>query len=279
MGFLSFTATFTVALYPIRQYQTALFLQSQPLKVPPGKRMTSIPPVEVESSEQAQKMNSVRKLKQTLRKEIRGKVAQLTQEEICSQSSIVWNRLYQIPEFKEAKSVGLFLSMPKGEIMTEAPCRQVLKDGKLLYVPRVGLDFEKCDMDLVRVSQSDVNGMMEDTGGMFYDSWERNKWNIPEPPQDSNHPIATPGDIDLLIVPGLGFDRLGARLGQGKGYYDRFITKMRSNGFEDKPTLVAVGLEPTFVDGEKSIPTLDHDFHMDKIILPHIEPLSMINNT
>lgn len=164
------------------------------------------------------------------------------------------------------------------------------KDGKVLFVPRVGLDFEKCDMDLIRC-ETKSDGDDGDGGEMFYDSWPRNKWGIPEPPVTTTN-VATPGDIDLLIVPGLAFDTNGHRLGQGKGYYDRFIAKMRdgdvdnesNNGTsEKKPMLVGVCLEEQFLDevphgvdlgvindGSSGgiIPVSDHDYIMDMVLTP-----------
>ena len=76
---------------------------------------------------------------------------------------------------------------------------------------------------------------------------------------------AKPGDIDLLLVPGLAFDLKRNRLGQGKGYYDRFIAKMTVN---DMPLpLVAVGLTPQFVSGAE-IPVDRYDKQMDMVIFP-----------
>lgn len=222
--------------------------------------------------------NDVRQAKQSLRKHIRSKLSSLTPEEITSQSKTVWDELYKLPQYQSATSVGLFLSMPKGEIKTDEPCQKVLNDGKDLYVPRVGLDFEQCDMDLIKVpvpekSNSD-NDSDNEKNEIFHKDWPRNKWGIPEAPVDVEYDLAQPGNLDLLIVPGLAFDRDGGRLGQGKGYYDRFITKM-SVDEKKRPLLVAVGMEPSFV--EEGIPTHEHDRHMDLVILPQLGTL--VTNT
>jgi len=48
-------------------------------------------------------------------------------------------------------------------------------------------------------------------------------------PADNPETEVLPQDIDLLVVPGLGFDPEGNRLGQGGGYFDRFLAGMRSS--------------------------------------------------
>ena len=214
-------------------------------------------------------MTATHKAKQVLRKQIRSSLSKMTAQELTTQSSQVFDNLFQLPEYETSQSIGLFLSMPKGEIHTDDACNRILQDGKSLFVPRCGLDFEQCDMDLIRVPLEDVEKAKDSK--IFYEDWPRNKWGIPEPPVDSKYHIAQPGDIDLLIVPGLGFDSKGGRLGQGKGYYDRFIHKMR-DGVENtevnpgKPVLVAVGLNPSFVS--EGIPMAEHDFRMQKVCLP-----------
>lgn len=222
---------------------------------------------------------NIRKAKQNLRKQIRSKLKCLTEEEIKSQSQIVWDELYKLPQYKSASSVGLFLSMPSGEIQTDDPCQKVLRDGKDLYVPRVGLDFEQCDMDLIKVlvpANVDTHST-NSNDDVFHKDWPRNKWGIPEAPRDVEYELAQPGKLDLLIVPGLGFDKEGGRLGQGKGYYDRFITKMNTGTKQSTnsgPFLIAVGLEPSFVE-EEGIPTNDYDRSMDMVILPQIGVLKI----
>jgi len=213
-------------------------------------------------------------LKQHIRKNIRAKLLSLTAEEIRYQSEQVFMKFFDLPEYKNAKSIGLFLSMPKGEIVTSDACRRVLQDNKRLFVPRVGIHFEHDEMDLIRVEE-------ENCTRPFYERWPRNRWGIPEPPSLLDV-AATEGDLDLIVVPGCGFDRFGGRLGQGKGYYDKFIHRLRPSELElSFPLLVGVALEPSFISDEginitlndenriiDSIPMLQHDIHMNMIITP-----------
>ena len=52
----------------------------------------------------------------------------------------------------------------------------------------------------------------------------RNAWDISEPTHDELVPA---GEIDMVLVPGLCFDRMGHRVGYGKGFYDRFLKRCR----------------------------------------------------
>jgi 5-formyltetrahydrofolate cyclo-ligase len=200
---------------------------------------------------------SVRERKQALRKEIRAKMKALSREEILLESSKVWERLFELPEYKASRSVSIFLSMPAGEIATESLIQDAIQAGKDVYVPQVGKNFEQADMEMLKI----IDPITAD-GTLSYHAWPRNKWGVPEPP--SPHVVAQPGDLDLIILPGLGFDSEGNRLGQGKGYYDRFIARM-ALGSDKLPYLVAVGLDCQLVE---SIPVRVHDRSMDKVLLP-----------
>jgi 5-formyltetrahydrofolate cyclo-ligase len=190
--------------------------------------------------------------KQDLRKEVRARMKVFDQ--VHHQSEQVWERLFALPAYQQAKTVGLFLSMPKGEINTDAALQHAIQNGKTVYVPQVGTNFELANMDLLKCPAVEN----------FHNTWPRNKWLIPEPPGDMERVLAQPGDIDLLVVPGLAFDAKGGRLGQGKGYYDRFIEKMRKD-HPGKPLLVGVCMEPQLVD---RVPTTDLDYRMDYVLFP-----------
>lgn len=230
--------------------------------------------------------SNVRLQKQILRKEIRSKLKLLTNEEIEQQSQSVWDQLHAMKIYQEAKSIGLFLSMPTGEIKTSYAVQHAIQYQKDIYIPQVGKNFELPDMDLIQIQTSlpsSSSSSSSDPSFPIYENWPKNKWNIPEPPMDVILKTAVPGDIDLLIIPGLAFDRYGNRLGQGKGYYDRFMARMCSSsnhGTSSSPILVAVALQCQFIDDieegtttgststERTIPVHEHDFPVNWIILP-----------
>lgn len=64
--------------------------------------------------------------------------------------------------------------------------------------------------------------ILEDTDTYF----EENKYGIPEPVHGTN---VDPMELDLIMVPMLGFDKMGNRVGYGKGYYDRFLAKCKKD--------------------------------------------------
>lgn len=204
--------------------------------------------------------------KKQLRKQIRSALKAVTTADIQQQSLMVWNHLYTLEQFQNAKKVGLFLSMPSGEINTDDVlkfCTMNRNNQKTIYVPIVGQNFERSDMELIQVIMPEK----EDEDVLFYHNWPRNKWNIPEPPDDMPKIMASPGDLDLIIVPGLGFDRYGNRLGQGKGYYDRFLARVMNTS--KKPYLIGVGLDCQLVPSTQTIPTNEYDFPLDLVITPN----------
>jgi 5-formyltetrahydrofolate cyclo-ligase len=87
------------------------------------------------------------------------------------------------------------------------------------------------------------------------------KWNILEPPKDmwgNPEKEVEAQDLDLVMVPGVGFDRDGGRMGNGQGYYDRLLEKVRA----DAP-LIALGYESQLFDNVLVAP---HDVYMDKVV-------------
>lgn len=92
-------------------------------------------------------------------------------------------------------------------------------------------------------------------------AWEaaafaRGAWGVAEPVRDGAQSVEASA-FDGFLVPGLAFDRTGGRLGRGKGYYDRFLSKAR--GFRMG---VAFGAQVS----ENPLPTEAHDARMDAVV-------------
>lgn len=98
-----------------------------------------------------------------------------------------------------------------------------------------------------------VNGVNLDILPYEETRLELGSFQIEEPTGDN---LADVDDIELMIIPGVAFDRNRNRLGRGKGFYDRLLASSRA-------TKIGVGYEFQLID---EIPSEPHDVPMDMII-------------
>ncbi len=145
-------------------------------------------------------MSQKRDLRQHLRKILAG----LSPEQIRAKSAACCKLLIEQPEYHKAEIVMVFLSLPT-ELDTTPLVLRAWQDRKRVLAPKVS--WEQRRMIPVEV-RSLTHDLTETTLG------------IREPA--AGVPIPVPL-IDLVIVPGLGFDEDGNRLGRGRGFYDRFL--------------------------------------------------------
>jgi 5-formyltetrahydrofolate cyclo-ligase len=90
---------------------------------------------------------------------------------------------------------------------------------------------------------------------------EANRYGIPEPVCTENDLIA-PADIDIVLLPLLGFDRRGARIGYGGGYYDASFAFLRDRDEATNPLLVGIGYAAQEVD---AIEVAEWDVRLDYV--------------
>lgn len=146
--------------------------------------------------------------KTELRKRIKQSVKQLTSEEKESLSMTIWKHLEQMPEFESAKTILLFWSLPD-EVQTSTFIEKWQSTKKILLPVVIG----------------DNLGIREYKGD---DKMQTGSFNIQEPVGIF---FTSYDQIDLILVPGVGFNKKGIRLGRGKGYYDRFLPKLNAPKF------------------------------------------------
>jgi len=138
-----------------------------------------------------------------------------------------------LPAWRTARNVMTYLHMPH-EVATHSLAQAVLVSGRQLVVP-------KCEGKRL--------------GAWAIEDPERDltpgPWGILEPRPGSGRRVAA-RDLDLIIVPGVAFDRQGNRLGYGRGYYDSFLPRA---AVEAK--IVGIAFREQIVDG---VPHEPRDF-------------------
>lgn len=170
--------------------------------------------------------------KKTLRQEIRSRKKAHTAVELQQQSERIMQKLAEHQRFQDAQKVMLYASLPD-EVQTLS-FLETWRHRKTVILPTVVGD------DIIPVELAEN---VEFAEGDFH---------IPEP---QNHPYT--GDFDLIVVPGMAFDKAGHRLGRGKGYYDRFLSQ--------HPHVYSIGLCFDF-QLLSEVPSEPHDCLINEVI-------------
>jgi 5-formyltetrahydrofolate cyclo-ligase len=157
-----------------------------------------------------------------LRKMLREKRAAIPASERIAASTALLEHLEAIPEFLTDTNVAGYWAVD-GELPLAAVMGGLRGRGQIYHLP-----------------------VIDDQKRLRFAAWwpgmaiTPNRFGIPEP-SDSKHPQLAPDAMDVVLVPLLGFDRHGHRLGFGGGYYDRAFEYLRDLERPAKPLLVGIG--------------------------------------
>lgn len=143
-----------------------------------------------------------RKEKQELRREFKKRRVDMTAEEVSSLSEKICAHILRDPLFMEAEYILAY--HPLGN---EADIRQVVKEA---WKQKKHVAFPKVFGDEMRFFE--VESFAQLHPGCF---------GVMEP--EETHPAEW--ENALMLTPGVAFDRNGGRMGFGKGYYDRYLSK------------------------------------------------------
>lgn len=177
--------------------------------------------------------------KEKLRKHLQEQRKNIPVEERHNKSQQIKELLFRIPQVRTAHDLLCYVSF-KSEVETTAMIEDILRQKqKKISVPFI--HPEKRELSIAQIKS--LKGLKPGSYG------------VPEP-QASTLKESDPTTIQVALIPGLGFDRKGYRLGYGKGYYDKFL--------EDKEFL-KIGLAFACQVQEK-IPSDPWDIAMDIIV-------------
>lgn len=175
--------------------------------------------------------------KNILRKAILAHRLALSAQELSVCGKAIQEAFMALPEYQAATSIALYASV-NNEVSTEVLIDHALLSGKTVYLPSV----VGADLEFRRFTSR--NELV------------RGSFGIMEPVSGSE--LADVAALTMVVVPGVGFDLSGQRIGYGKGYYDKALHSLEGSG-----RLTAFCYDFQIVEslaGEK------HDVVMDRII-------------
>ena len=144
-------------------------------------------------------------------------------------------KVLQLPEYQKASAISVFLSMPGREVSTSAIVIDALRQGKKVFIPYIHPEINSGKskiMDMLRLKdESDQQSLKPDAWGIPSLSAEgieeRENALGGRGISDAGHRGHPSVELDLIFMPGMAFDSANNRLGHGKGFYDRYLSRIR----------------------------------------------------
>ena len=162
----------------------------------------------------------------------------LTKKQVKQRSNEVQKLVEELPEFKNAKCIMLYYGV-NNEVETRSLIEKALSLGKRIALPAT--NFEKRAMVAREINSLDE--LAETSQGLL------------EP--KTQKPVEAK-EIDLIIVPGVAFDKTCSRIGRGMGFYDSLLRKTST-----KIPLIGLCFEENL---EEKLPIESHDVKMNIVI-------------
>ena len=225
-----------------------------------------------------------------LRVLMKAQLSRVTAAELEAQSRAVFNALLRLKVYRDARRISVYLSMPRGEVLTESIVRHALAAGKDVFVPYLHTSSTEIGSkgDPKRVMDMVKLGGLDD-----YEALEKDAWGIPTVKEAGPGRILGDGEgreegcLDLILMPGVAFDVDGKkvrRLGHGKGFYDYFLHRYRavyekSEGPGVRTVLYGLALKEQFLQPKDGagVPVGPNDSPLDGLVTGDgriIEPAS-----
>ncbi len=156
-------------------------------------------------------LNDIRPVKAALREKYRSIRTSMTADEKNSYDEAIAQQVRRLWQYEKNDTLLVYVSTPI-EVDTHAIIEQALRDGKKVAVPRCVSGTRNMEFYFIR----------------SLDDLEPGSFGVLEPNPDKTE-LMTDFSRGLCIVPAFSYDWSGYRLGYGKGYYDRFLSRFEGN--------------------------------------------------
>ena len=177
--------------------------------------------------------------KKNIREEIIDKRNNLILDIKQNYDSLIFEEIINSEIYKKSKKIFTYISFGS-EVDTIKLINYSFSNNKEVYVPKIN----KQTKDMIALKIHNFNNMSVD------------KWGIIEPKSVDKSNIGT--DFDLIIMPGIAFDKQGNRVGYGGGYYDKYISKLNNTS-----NLLALAYDFQMI---QDIESESHDIKVDFIL-------------
>lgn len=178
----------------------------------------------------------IKRNKKDIRKNIIAK-RDLNKEENNLKDIKIFNKLINLNSYKKAKKIFIYIGFGS-EINTKKLIEIMLKEGKEVFVPKV------VEKEMIALKVTSLYNLV------------KSEFNILEPIGEK--PDIDAEEFDLIIMPGVAFDRSGNRIGYGGGYYDKYLKDISFN-----IERIALAYEMQLIE---EIDTEEHDLKVYSII-------------
>ncbi len=147
-------------------------------------------------------------MKNRIRKEMKEKRKSMSQAEVDEKSGLAQKIFIESEQYKKAKSVMLYIPLGN-EINTSVIISDAFASGKNVLVPIT--DSETFEISAYKITENT--------------EFEKGTFSVKEPKEKVRFDKS---EIDVVLVPGVAFDRAGGRVGFGKGCYDKFLKHIKA---------------------------------------------------
>lgn len=162
-----------------------------------------------------------------VRRRLREKRKQLTHESIQQASNQVATQCISLPEFLDAEKIGYYISQ-ENELDPSPLIDIASTQNKQLYLPATVINDDDKLLQFYAHNKEDL--------------LITNELGIQEPQTNGRTPVNI-GDIDIVFVPLVGFDKHRNRLGRGAGFYDQTFACINDNPNTKRPLLIGLAYE------------------------------------